>query len=135
MKANDFLCPYCRGHLMPNTKVILSARKDSGKRGIILFNPQLGEYDVLVHHTFRLEEGEHLNILCPLCHANLTDQAISNSLARIKMIDSTSMEYDIYFSEIVGKKCTYKISGDKKMETYGQDAADYENFWGAAPKY
>jgi len=135
MKANDFLCPFCRGHLMPHTKVILSARKDSGKRGIILFNPQLGEYDVIVHHTFRLEEGEHIDMLCPLCHANLTDQTISKNLARIKMIDNSGLEYDIYFSEIVGEKCTYKISRDKKVETFGEDAADYQNFWGAEPKY
>jgi hypothetical protein len=135
MKANDFLCPYCRGHLMPHTKVILSARKNSGQRGLILFNPKLGEYDVLVHHTFKLSEGEHLDMLCPLCHANLTDHTLSKNLARIKMIDSAGMEYDIYFSEIFGEKCTYKISKDKKIETYGEDAADYQNFWGAGPKY
>src|SRR5512138_3680990 len=114
MKPNDFLCPYCRGHLMPHTKIILSARKASGKRGLILFSPRLGEYDVIVHHTFRLEGGEHIDMLCPLCHANLTDQTINKNLARIKMIDSDGMEYDIYFSEIVGEKCTYKISKDKK---------------------
>ena len=135
MKANDFLCPYCRGHLMPNQKVILSARKSSGKRGIILFNPQLGEYDVMAHHTFKLEEGEHLDILCPLCHANLTDQTINNNLAKIKMIDTSGCESEIYFSEIVGEKCTYKISPDRKVESFGQDADDYQNFWGAEPKY
>jgi hypothetical protein len=74
-------------------------------------------------------------MLCPLCHANLTDQTISKNLARIKMIDSAGLEYDIYFSEIVGEKCTYKINRDKKVETFGEDAADYQNFWGAEPKY
>ncbi len=135
MKANDFLCPYCRGHLMPHTKVILAARKESGQRGLILFNPQLGEYDIIVHHTFRLQEGEHTDLLCPLCHANLTDHTLSKNLARIKMIDSQGQEYDIYFSEIFGEKCTYKISADKKVETFGQDAADYGNFWGEEPRY
>jgi len=135
MKANDFLCPYCRGHLMPHTKVVLSARKDSGTRGIILFSPTLGEYDILVHHTFKLVEGEHIDLLCPLCHANLTDHTLSKNLARIKMIDTKGMEYDIYFSEIYGEKCTYKISTDKKIETFGEDAPDYQNFWGEAPKY
>jgi hypothetical protein len=135
MKANDFLCPYCRGYLKPHNKVVLSARKSSGKRGLILFNPQLGEYDILVHHTFRLEEGEHVDMLCPLCHANLTDHTISKNLARIKMIDPSGEEYDIYFSEIAGEKCTYKISADKKVESYGQDAGDYQNFWGEEPRY
>ena len=135
MIANDFLCPYCRGHLKPHNKVVLSARKNSGKRGIILFNPQLGEYDILFHHTFRLENGEHLDILCPLCHANLTDQTISKNLARIKMIDNAGEEYDIYFSEIFGEKCTYKISRDKKVQSFGEDAQDYQNFWGETPSY
>jgi hypothetical protein len=135
MKANDFLCPYCRGHLMPHTKVILAARKQSGTRGIILFNPQLGEYDIMVHHTFRIDEGEHIDMLCPLCHANLTDQTISKNLARIKMIDTSGKEYDIYFSEIAGEKCTYKISVDKKVEKFGVDSPDYQNYWGAEPKY
>jgi hypothetical protein len=35
----------------------------------------------------------------------------------------------------VGEKCTYRISRDKKVKTFGEDAADYENFWGATPKY
>ena len=129
MKANDFLCPYCRGHLMPHTKVILSARKQSGKRGIILFNPKLGEYDILVHHTFRIEEGEHIDMLCPLCHANLTDQTISKNLARIKMIDTSGKECDIYFSEIAGEKCTYKIRGNKIEAKTGPDVKIYDKYF------
>jgi len=120
MIANDFLCPYCRGHLKPHNKVVLSARKNSGKRGIILFNPQLGEYDILFHHTFRLEDGEHLDILCPLCHANLTDQTISKNLARIKMIDNTGEEYDIYFSEIFGRNALTRSAGIKKCNPSGK---------------
>ena len=120
---------------MPHTKVILSARKESGKRGIILFNPKLGEYDVHMHHTFKIAEGEHLDMLCPLCHANLTDQTISKNLAKIKMIDGSGNEYDIYFSEIFGEKCTYKISSDKKVEKFGEDSEDYQNYWGATPQY
>jgi hypothetical protein len=135
MKENDFLCPYCRGHLKPHNKVILSARKNSGKRGIILFNPQLGEYDILYHDTFKLQEGEHLDMLCPLCHANLTDHTMNQDLARIKMIDEAGKEFDIYFSEIFGMKCTYKIGVDKKVESFGSDADEFRNFWGESPRY
>lgn len=135
MKENDFLCPYCRGQLKPHNKIILSARKETGKRGLILFSPRLGEYDLLFHDTFRLQDGEHVDMLCPLCHANLTDHTIHQNLARIKMIDSSGKEFDIYFSEIVGEKCTYKISSDQQMESFGEDAGDYGNYWGAAPKY
>ena len=134
MDNNDFLCPYCRGHLKPNVKIILSARKNDGTRGIVLFNPQLGKYDVINHTTFPLVEGELLDILCPLCHANLTDQSISKNLAKILMIDPKGIEYDIYFSEVVGMKCTYKIQGEE-VEAFGEDAEEYRNYWGVAPRY
>lgn len=133
MKA-EFLCPYCKGHLKANTKIILSARKRDGSRGIILFNPKLGAYDIIKHRTFRLEQGEQLDILCPLCHANLTDHTVSNNLAKILMIDENGTECSIYFSEIVGEKCTFKIS-QGSIESYGDDADAYQNFWGAVPRY
>ncbi len=135
MKFSEFLCPYCRGHLKPHNKVILSARKEDGSRGLILFNPKLGEYDIIYHPSFVLKEGEHVDILCPLCHANLTDYSISKNLAHIIMIDSRGDESNIYFSEIVGMKSTYKISSNKKVEAYGEDADGYRNYWGVIPRY
>jgi hypothetical protein len=134
MKQNNFICPYCRGQLKPHNKIILSCRKKDGTRGMILFNPKLGEYDILYHPSLKLEEGEHVDILCPLCHANLTDNTISRNLAKIMMVDQKENEFDIYFSEIVGMKCTYKIKGDK-VEAYGEDADEYRNFWGETPRY
>jgi hypothetical protein len=134
MENNEFKCPYCSGQLKAHTKIILSARKSTGQRGLILFNPKLGEYDILTHNTFRLQEGEHLDMLCPLCHANLTDQTISKSLAKILMIDEKGNESQIYFSEIVGKKCTYKIQG-KEVKAFGKDAGEYLNYWGVEPRY
>ena len=133
MKA-EFICPYCKGYLKANTKIILSARKKDGTRGIILFNPKLGAYDIIKHRTFHLTEGEHLDILCPLCHANLTDHTVSDSLVRILMIDEDGVECTIYFSQIYGEQCTYKISGGS-IEAYGEDAETYQNFWGANPRY
>lgn len=130
----EYVCPYCRGYLMANTKLILTGRKADGKRGLILFNPKLGEYDVIKHESFEIKEGEQVEILCPLCHANLTDQTISNSLAKIIMIDEKGQESSIYFSEIYGMKCTYKIH-EGSVESFGEDSENYSNYWGAAPRY
>ena len=134
MENNEFLCPYCRGYLKANTKIILTARRENGDRGLILFSPKLGEYDIKKHKTLPLREGEHIDILCPLCHANLTDQTISKRLARIIMIDEKGEESQVYFSEIVGMKCTYKIQGGK-IEAFGEDADHFRNYWGEAPAY
>lgn len=130
----EYICPYCRGYLKTNTKLILTVRKNDGARGLVLFNPKLGEYDIIKHKSFELVEGDQVDILCPLCHANLTDHTISNSLARIIMVDEQGKEFSIYFSEIYGMKCTYKIQ-DGSIETYGEDSDNYRNFWGAGPKY
>jgi hypothetical protein len=32
-------------------------------------------------------------------------------------------------------KCTYKISEDKKVESYGEDAEEFRNYWGVVPRY
>ena len=130
----EFLCPYCKSYLKPNTKIILTARKKDGTRGIILFNPKLGIYDILKHKTFQLTKGEHVDILCPLCHANLTDYNVSDSLVRILMIDEDGTECSIYFSEIYGEQCTYKVTGGS-VEAFGDDAENYQNFWGEKPRY
>jgi len=130
----EFLCPYCKGYLKPNTKIILAARKSDGTSGLILFSPKLGEYDIIKHPTFEFAEGEHINMLCPLCQATLTDQNVSQNLARILMRDEKGNEFSIYFSEIYGMKCTYKILGSS-VEAFGEDADTYRNFWGVTPKY
>lgn len=134
MENNEFKCPYCNGQLKAHTKIILSARKPNGQRGLILFNPQLGEYDIITHNTFNLSEGEHLDMLCPLCHANLTDQTVNKNLAKILMIDEKGNESQIYFSEIVGTKSTYKVRG-KDVQAFGKDAGEYLNYWGVEPRY
>jgi len=134
MENQDFICPYCRGQLKPNVKITLSARKKDGNRGMILLSPKLGEYDILHHPGFTIDEGEHLDLLCPVCHANLTDHSIHKNLAKIIMLDEKGDEYLIYFSEIMGMKCTYKVQGDK-IEAFGEDADEYRNYWGETPRY
>lgn len=134
MENNDFVCPYCRGQLKPHVKITLAARKKDGTRGMILFNPKLGEYDIYHHPSFKLVDGELLDILCPVCHANLADKTVAKNLAKILMIDEKGEEYQIYFSEIVGMKCTYQIKGDT-VEAYGEDAGEYQNYWGVSPRY
>ncbi len=51
------------------------------------------------------------------------------------MIDEDMQEYEIVFSKIAGKKCTYKIKDHKIIERYGDDANAYINFWGEEPRY
>ncbi len=126
--AIHYLCKACRGHLNVKTSIVLSAtRLNSSKKGLIFLNPELGNYTVTTHPSFTMEEGEEYLINCPICHAHLNSLKYDH-LVRIIMIDENGKEFDIYFSDIVGEKCTYKISGTT-VEKIGPDAVKYNKYF------
>ena len=131
---NNYLCPKCRANLKVRENIILSARLENNKTGIILISPQLGNYKVLKHSSFVYEEGERLSLFCPVCHESLEMGKGKNSLAKVLMIDENNSESEIYFSEIAGEHCTYKIE-NKEIEAYGDDSDNYSNFFGAGFNY
>ena len=136
LQNNDFICPHCRGHLRPSEKIIFSVKTRDGKAGLLLLSPHLGEYNIEKHYTFKLSQGEHLDIYCPICHESLSSVDEHVNLAKIFMIDNGGLESEIVFSKIVGEKCTYHIKGKgKSVESYGPDAPEYSNFWGEKPSY
>ena len=126
--AVEYLCKACRGHLNVKTSIVLSATKvNSSKRGLIFLNPELGNYTVTTHPSFTVEEGEEYLITCPICHSQLNSLKYAH-LVRIIMIDEQGKEYDIYFSNIAGEKCTYKI-GSSSIEKKGPDASKYDKYF------
>jgi len=126
---NSYLCPYCRGHLKVEKHITFSVKTAAGARGLLFLSPKLGDYHCINHETFELKEGECLDIFCPICHSNLKALSVNKNLAKVVMIDKNANEYDVYFSEIVGEKCTYKIH-EKDIESFGTNAAEYINFFG-----
>ena len=134
MKENSFLCPKCRAQLVPNKKIVLLAKPSDRPSGLLLLSPVLGEYSATTHSAFQLKEGERVDIYCPVCHENLGDWVDNSNLARVIMVDDAGEEYDIVFSEIIGQHSTYKIHGED-IESFGEHAELYTNFWGEAPKY
>lgn len=126
--ATEYLCKACKGVLNVKTSIVLSATKvNSSKKGLIFLNPELGNYSVTTHPTFVIEEGEEYIINCPICHAHLNSLKYDH-LVRILMIDEKGKQYDIYFSDIVGEKCTYKISGTS-VEKIGPDSVKYDKYF------
>ena len=123
--AAEYLCMACRGHLNVKSSIVLSATKmNSSKRGLILLNPELGNYTKTTHPSFELEPGSEYLINCPICHSQLNSMRYPH-LVRIIMIDENGKEFDIYFSGIVGENCTFKIS-DTGVEKTGPDSKLYE---------
>jgi hypothetical protein len=125
MNAN-FLCPKCRNFLNVGENLVFSTRNRSGKEGLILLHPQLGDYTVVKHPDFVIGKGELIDFFCPFCNKKLVSDRNAN-LAKVLMLDENSAEYEIHFSRISGQHSTYKIIG-KSVEIFGEDAADYFDF-------
>ena len=127
---NDFLCPYCKGKLNVKGNIVIAVRNEAQKRGLVFLSPNLGNYETTTHPTFEMKDGEHLDFLCPMCHANLKALAYDENLARVFMTDEAQKVYEIVFSEIAGEHCTYKLV-DSKIESYGEHVDHHTNFFGA----
>jgi len=126
--AVEYLCKACRGQLYVQTGIVLAATKlNSSKRGLVILNPELGNYTKTTHPSFELETGSEYLITCPICHSQLNSMKYPH-LVRIIMIDEQGKESDIYFSGIIGEKCTYKIS-DTGVEKTGPDAQLYDKYF------
>jgi len=128
MKA-DFICPKCSGHLLVGGNIILAAKsRKENKSGMILLNPDVGNYARIIHPTFKLEEGEEVEFFCPICHANLIASDVDNNLVKIIMVDEQNDQYEIYFSGVSGERCTYKVSKEK-VEQFGDTAEKYYKYF------
>ena len=129
----DFICPECTGQLFVNDRIIFSTKTDSGKAGLILLSPELGDYKVVKHESYKINEGEHVDFYCPICHANLIVEKGNHKFTRVMMVEMGE-EYEVLFSQIAGEKCTYVI-GEGSVKAFGEDADEFTNFWGVSPKY
>ena len=98
-------------------------------QGILLLNPELGNYDLIHHSSIKFEEGDILDFICPVCRADLTATDINRNLATVIMIDENNKEFDVYFSRICGEHSTFLIHEDDIVEKYGKDSSAYVNYF------
>lgn len=131
---NNYLCPKCNAYLNVGENIILTAKNRCGDKGIVLLSPELGNYRIEKHPFFIIKEGDHVNLYCPSCGENLAARNLSDNLAKMIMIDQQENEYEIYFSEIAGEHCTYKIK-EGILESFGGDSTVYVNHFGEVPHY
>lgn len=127
---NNYLCPCCKSYLKVWNNIIFSVKsyKDS-KRGILLLNPELGNYSVISHASLVFDEGEIVEFFCPVCQADLTAKDININLVRILMLDEKNNELDVYFSKTCGEHSTFRIDKNNIVEKYGEDTSAYVNYF------
>ena len=130
---NEYYCPHCKAPLKVGDHIILTAKVDKYKGGLILFEPKLGDYKIIKHGDCKIEDNTHVDFLCPVCHENLSTE--KENLAEILLIDSDGDEYKILFSEIIGEQATYKIKAGKVYNAFGEDQSKYTNHFGKGPDY
>ena len=59
--ATEFLCKACRGVLNVKTSIVLAAQNlKNAKRGLVFLNPDIGNYTITTHASFKIIEGELL---------------------------------------------------------------------------
>ena len=97
--------------------------------GLLLLNPELGNYDLIHHSSVKYEEGEMVDFLCPVCHADLTANEINKNLAHVIMVDEDNKEYHVFFSKICGEQSTFKIKENDIVEMHGEDSSAYVNYF------
>ena len=131
MKRN-YHCPKCFGILNPNVKIIVKA-ECQGRKALLLFSPQPGNYDVIAPDSFPLKKNDEVRFSCPLCSRDLTSKR-DKDMAEISFSSQGGHAGRVVFSRVFGHQETYFVT-QEEVRSYGKHAdRDGVNYWGAGPK-
>jgi len=123
-----YTCGKCGARLNPNVKIILRAEVN-GRRALLLFSPQPGNYSVIAPEGFTLRRKDEVRFSCPVCSADLTS-ARDPGMAEIRFVGADGREGTVAFSREHGRHATYFIT-EEKVRAYGEHAwKEQVNFWG-----
>lgn len=126
----SYICPSCKATLNPNVKIVLVGQV-RGKRSLMLFSPQPGNYSLILGDTMDLRAGDLVDFLCPACGQNLRSKT-DPALAILGFRVGSENDGHVLFSRRYGEKATYFVTREE-MRSYGEDAETYSgvNFFGA----
>ena len=111
----NYACPNCRSYLLVGNNIVLIVKScTEDKQGILLLNPELGNYEFICNYKFDFKGMECLDYFCPVCDSNLTAIDVNRNLARIIMIDEDQKEYDLYLSRHSGEQSSL-ITQDRAL--------------------
>lgn len=122
---STYTCPYCSTALNVNGFLVLAAKTEVGRCGIILFNDKLGDYTVHFNEQFQVEKGDNTQFFCPSCSNSLLSPK-DDQMVRLFYIDDEGEESTIIFSAIFGENATFQIS-EKREQSYGEMISKFKN--------
>lgn len=123
----SFICPKCRSYLNIGDHIIISAKNERGMRSLLLFSIHLGDYQILKHPSFDIEENDVISLYCPCCNKSLKHSTVHENIYKIIMQDEEDGEYEILFSGVYGERCTYQIR-EEKVHFFGEHSSKYLDF-------
>ena len=128
----NYLCPYCRSHLKIGNELILTIKSlNSKEKGLLILDPQVGNYSLRYHPSIQLKQGEELDIHCPVCYTNLQANKVNPNLVCLIMQNKEGKEFEIYFSRIMGEHSTFVLENDNVIEKEGENISSYINYFAA----
>lgn len=131
----NYLCPHCRAQLKIDNELILTIKSHKTKHnGLLILDPQVGNYSLRYHETIDFEKGEEFDIYCPICFKELKAKKVNPKLLYLIMQNKQGEEFEIYFSRIFGEHSTFVLSHDNIIERKGEDASTYYNYFSARLK-
>lgn len=125
---NTFQCPHCLAHLRVRENVIFRVRTKEMKRGMLLINPELGNYSYISAPDLKFALGEKVDFYCPVCCEDLAVKSINPNLVNVRMKDG-ERDYDVYFSSVVGEHLTFKIHDHNIVDRFGEDYSAYVSYF------
>jgi hypothetical protein len=114
-----YLCPHCRSAINAGKNIILSAQTHNDNKGLILLHEEIGNYSSEVSASLTVENGDIVDLFCPVCHKSLNIPQ-KDALARYIRMDDDCKECFIIISRKYGEKITFKVNENKEVETYGE---------------
>jgi len=118
-----YLCPFCRGAINALDNIILAAKANKNKHGLILLHEEIGNYSVIQTSTINVEMGEVVDFSCPICNASLNTEKGDHYAGYIR-VDESGQESKIIISREYGDRRTFKITGEE-IESYGESARKF----------
>ncbi|HAM99372.1 MAG TPA: hypothetical protein DCQ26_12260 [Marinilabiliales bacterium] len=123
-----YICPKCRNSVNIGNRIILTGKTRTGLRGMIMIEGELGNYNSSFSDDFTIIEGNRVKFICPICHSSLSSWKRKN-LAHLIMVENEDTEAHIYFSQIYGEKCAYKVIGKELIGSFGEHKDLYKPDW------
>ena len=120
-----YTCPHCSVHVKIGDYIILLGKNTKKQQSLVLLHPEVGNYSSLKHPSFKIEHNEAIELICPICHAELASD-FDDNLSHL-ILNEGGKTYDIYFSRIHGEQSTFLVNGNSVTAT-GEHSDKYTYF-------